>query len=354
MYRRAGVAAGEDILSARWRSDAHAQAVVDEMEEEGRRTMRLMPGAGELANWLHAHGVPMALVTRNSARTVDHFMQRVWPNVPLSPAISRDDEYPAKPDPSALQAIARVWGCELGPELVMVGDSPTHDVGAGKAAGMSTALLDTGRRHFEGGSTNSADYVVSNLAELAQQLFSGFQLRSQLLDSCTGQRAATPVPSGAAAMAAVSDDVSTLESLGKQELSAACPMGNTPLIWAADASNLRAVQALLSAGVPLDQQGYLGATAISRAARRGHTPVLLSLLAAGANPDIANAKLQYPLHFAAFKQNREALCALLEGGANPFVLDRKGRTPAEDTSDESIRAGIREHQRAWLQRQTAV
>jgi hypothetical protein len=293
----------------------------------------------------------MALVTRNSARTVDHFMQRVWPNVPLSPAISRDDEYPAKPDPSALQAIARVWGCELGPELVMVGDSPTHDVGAGKAAGMSTALLDTGRG---GGSTNGADYVVSNLAELAQQLFSGFQLRSQLLDSCTGQRAATPVPSGAAAMAAVSDDVSTLESLGKHELSAACPMGNTPLIWAADASNLRAVQALLSAGVPLDQQGYLGATAVSRAARRGHTPVLLSLLAAGANPDIANAKLQYPLHFAAFKQNREALCALLEGGANPFVLDRKGRTPAEDTSDESIRAGIREHQRAWLQRQTAV
>jgi phosphoglycolate phosphatase-like HAD superfamily hydrolase len=352
MYRRAGVAAGEDILSARWRADAHAQAVVDEMEEEGRRTMRLMPGAGELANWLHAHGVPMALVTRNSARTVDHFMQRVWPNVPLSPAISRDDEYPAKPDPSALQAIARVWGCELGPELVMVGDSPTHDVGAGKAAGMSTALLDTGRR--AGGSTHGADYVVSNLAELAQQLFSGFQLRSQLLDSCTGQRAATPVPSGAAAMAAVSDDVSTLESLGKQELSAACPMGNTPLIWAADASNLRAVQALLSAGVPLDQQGYLGATAVSRAARRGHTPVLLSLLAAGANPDIANAKLQYPLHFAAFKQNREALCALLEGGANPFVLDRKGRTPAEDTSDESIRAGIREHQRAWLQRQTAV
>jgi hypothetical protein len=48
---------------------------------------------------------------------------------------ARDDEDPAKPDPSALQAIARVWGCELGPELVMVGDSPTHDAGAGHKPG---------------------------------------------------------------------------------------------------------------------------------------------------------------------------------------------------------------------------
>jgi hypothetical protein len=49
--------------------------------------------------------------------------------------IAPDYKYPAKPDPSALQAIAPVWGCELRPELVMVGDSPTHDAGAGHKSG---------------------------------------------------------------------------------------------------------------------------------------------------------------------------------------------------------------------------
>jgi len=36
--------------------------------------------------------------------------------------------------------------------------------------------------------------------------------------------------------------------------------------------------------------------------------------------------------------------ALLAAGASPFVLDRKGRTPAEDTSDEAIREMILEAQ----------
>jgi phosphoglycolate phosphatase-like HAD superfamily hydrolase len=351
MYRRAGVARGDDILSPRWRTDARASAVVEEMEEEGRRTLRLMPGAAELAHWLHAHAVPLALVTRNSARTVDHFMRHVWPAaVPLSPLISRDSEYPAKPDPSALQAIAHTWGCESGPELIMVGDSPAHDVGAGKAAGMSTALLDHGRRHSDGGSTNAADYVVGNLAELAQHIHKTFNLHSQLLASSGVPKAPVPMPTCAAATAAVADDVSALQSMGRDSLAAPCPTtGNSPLIWAADAGNLRAVQALLSAGVSLDHQGYLGATAVCRAACRGHTRVLESLLEAGASPDVANAKRQFPLHFAAFKRHPEAVGVLLERGANPLVLDRKGRTPAEDTSDGSIRGRILEHQRAWVQ-----
>lgn len=53
--------------------------------------------------------------------------------------------------------------------------------------------------------------------------------------------------------------------------------------------------------------------------------------------DIPNDKMQYPLHFAAFKKQANAVKVLLEFGANTMVLDRKGRTPAEDTSDEEIR-----------------
>jgi hypothetical protein len=36
----------------------------------------------------------------------------------------------------------------------------------------------------------------------------------------------------------------------------------------------------------------------------------------------------------------QAVDLLLEFGANTMVLDRKGRTPAEDTSDPNIRAAI--------------
>ena len=56
---------------------------------------------------------------------------------------------------------------------------------------------------------------------------------------------------------------------------------------------------------------------------------------------------QSPLHFAAFKKKPEVAALLLAHPAcDPFVLDRKqGRTPAEDppaedTSDDAIRAAV--------------
>ena len=74
---------------------------------------------------------------------------------------------------------------------------------------------------------------------------------------------------------------------------------------------------------------YTGATALCRAARAGHEDVVKCLLGAGANPNICNEKLQYPLHFAAFKKKENTVDVLLNFNANALVLDRKGRTPAE-------------------------
>ena len=121
MYRRAGVPAADDILSAAWRADEQASAVVEEMEGEGRATLQLMVGAGELAVWLGAHGIPAALVTRNSARTVEHFHAHCWLAgvAPMEPAISRDDPFPAKPDPGAMKTIQERWGIADGSSLLM-------------------------------------------------------------------------------------------------------------------------------------------------------------------------------------------------------------------------------------------
>jgi ankyrin repeat protein len=87
----------------------------------------------------------------------------------------------------------------------------------------------------------------------------------------------------------------------------------------------------------LNVRGFLGSTALCRAARRGHVDVLKLLIQAGADMDIPNDKMQYPLHFAAFKENEECVNVLLESGANLNSLDRKGRVPAQDTKNEHIR-----------------
>ena len=100
----------------------------------------------------------------------------------------------------------------------------------------------------------------------------------------------------------------------------------------------------------LSHRGFLGATAVSRASRRGDAPVLRALLA---HPDAVacihapNDHLQTPLHFAAYKRNPAAVQVLLEAaharGTVAEVLDaadRKGRTPDKDTDVPSIRDAI--------------
>src|SRR5207248_6429710 len=46
-----------------------AQAVLDRHEEEAARLSTLNPGCREVLGWLLAHGVGVALITRNSRRS---------------------------------------------------------------------------------------------------------------------------------------------------------------------------------------------------------------------------------------------------------------------------------------------
>ena len=150
----------------------------------------------------------------------------------------------------------------------------------------------------------------------------------------------TPENSSPAGVAAAADDVAALDALPAADLVATDASGNTPLVWAAVAGAEAAARRLVETGASLDARGYLGATAVNRAARGGHACVLKVLLDAGADPDVPNDKLQSPMHFAAFKKKPDCVELLLKAGASTYVLDRKGRTPAEDTSDEAIRATI--------------
>ena len=348
MYERCGVPRSQDILEAIARMPpaeaAAANAVIDEMEAEGRRTLELFPGAAECCMWLQRHGIKTALVTRNTALTVAHLHQELWPAglQPFAPTISRDDAgVPPKPDPTALHRIADSWGVDAS-DLLMIGDSVDNDISFGKAAGAATALVDSGRRHLESG-THEANFCVENLALLPLQLWQHYDLESNSPVTPSSQKFPAPAPDTPATTAAASGDTDTLAALPPELIDAADGSGNTPLIWAADAGHVNAVNALLQRGATVNAVGYLGATAVCRASRKGHVEVLRALFAApGIDINLPNDKLQSPMHFAAFKKNPKAVSALLEHGANALVLDRKGRTPAEDTSDDAIRAEILE------------
>lgn len=354
MYARCGVPITEDILLAISAmpidKKTAANLVIEEMEEEGRRTLKLAPGVIEMAVWLESHKVPCAMVTRNTRATTDVFFKNIWTAAGLNPfpiVVSRDMSLPPKPDPTSLAYIAGKWGVSLpSDELVMVGDSPSNDIGFGKAAGVTTALVDSGRSHLEEGKFVSeggggADICVQSLALLPRQLWLRYHIDGPLGSGVPLLKYETPVPSGGASIAAATGDLATLSTMLFDELNKQDVTGNTPLIWAADAGHLSCVEKLLAMRVSLDTRGYLGSTACTRASRKGNIAVLRALCIAGANSDMPNDKMQYPLHFAAFKKHPEAVDVLLAHGANPLVLDRKGRTPSEDTSDESIKNVLR-------------
>ena len=158
-----------------------------------------------------------------------------------------------------------------------------------------------------------------------------------------------PTPVTEAALAARSGDVSKLSLLPTSDLLNVDDTGNTPLIWCADRGHQEALNLILDVILKNDpssinKRGYLGNTALSRAARGGHLECVINLLKMpNIDPNIANDKMQYPLHFAAFKRKPEVVKALLDSKkCDSMVLDRKGRTPAEDTSDENIRKMILE------------
>lgn len=341
MYEKCGVPLDEDILEAIGKmpdeAAAKAAAIVEVMEEEGRRTLQLTPGAREFADWLSRQGIPTALVTRNTRSTVEHLHATLWKGLPkFAPAVSRDDAYEPKPHPAAMEGILATWDIRDASEVVMVGDSPANDVVFGKAAGVATALVDSGRRFVEGGSDKGADIVVDNMAALGL----AFHERFALPKAGPLAKHDAPLPGSYANRAAADGILSRLETC--DDAWADNDTGNTPLIWAADGGAADCVAYLLDQReVDVNHRGYLGATAVCRAARKGHLEALQLLLKAdGVDVDAPNDKMQSPLHFAAFKQNRACVDALLAASASTYVLDRKGRTPAEDTADEDIRAAI--------------
>lgn len=200
---------------------------------------------------------------------------------------------------------------------------------------------------------------------LGRNMSTGRESAQQLADKiCAGPKAKKPVPDLTipSIKAAFSDDVKSLNAIYTElkstkgnisdTLDYKDPANNTPLIWAADAGSANAVEFLANIKeVDISQKGFLGNTALARAARHGHYEIVKMLLEAvnrrnnpifGANSlgNIHNDKLQYPMHFAAFQQHEKVVELMITMGLDTKVKDRKARTPLEDTKSEIIKGMI--------------
>lgn len=108
--------------------------------------------------------------------------------------------------------------------------------------------------------------------------------------------------------------------LGARPLAAA-----PPLVEAARAGDLAAVERLLAAGADPDQHDRHRNTALIFAARDGHLEMARALIAAGASVNWADGEKVTPLILAAHKNHPALARLLLDSGADPAPQDKWGR-----------------------------
>lgn len=129
-HRRFGMGPEQD--------DAYFAVLTEEVATRAEH-VALTDGAVPLLRELHAHGVPIAVVTSSMAAPVRATMERTAVDRFVQVLITAEDVVRHKPDPEPLHvALARLGTLAEG--AVMIGDS-ANDVHAAKAAGTGSILF---------------------------------------------------------------------------------------------------------------------------------------------------------------------------------------------------------------------
>lgn len=122
-----------------------AQAVLDEMEYGAAVEARPAAGVAQLLEFLADHGLPFAIVTRNSLRSLRRSLEN-FPTGLISeevPLITRDNDLAPKPDAAPILEACRRLGAS--PEQVLTVGDFRFDIEAGANAGTRTVYLSHGR-----------------------------------------------------------------------------------------------------------------------------------------------------------------------------------------------------------------
>lgn len=151
----------ETALSVR---NAAMRAVV-EVELEAADRARLFPFVVPMLESLRAHGVAVAVITRNCSEAVF----RVFSALPRYAAciLTRDDVANVKPHPEHIQTALVRMGCKPRQSL-MVGDHPM-DIEAGKRAGVFTAAVASGNSPAESLEAAGPDWQARDAGELMRR-----------------------------------------------------------------------------------------------------------------------------------------------------------------------------------------
>jgi phosphoglycolate phosphatase len=143
-----------------------AEAAVAEIEVAAASNATILPGAEAALAELRAHGVAVALITRNCRAASDIVLRGFGDYAIL---LTRDDVPSAKPDPDhVLRALAAVGGI---PEKAAVVGDHGYDMEAGRTAGVRLCIgVRTGASSDENLLQAGADAIIDSIADLPRWL----------------------------------------------------------------------------------------------------------------------------------------------------------------------------------------
>ena len=151
----------EYLLRATGAERERIQHVMQKYEDAAAARAKLNPGARSVLMHLARKRLPMALLTRNSRRSVNTVCLKL--RLKFDFIVTREDG-PHKPAPDSILQIARQW--KVSPrEVLMVGDYK-WDVLCAKNAGAPCAVLVNGSGVPDW--AREADFVIKRLTELIQ------------------------------------------------------------------------------------------------------------------------------------------------------------------------------------------
>lgn len=135
-----------------------AMNIVHQHELLDAQHATLLPGVSEAIALLNERNIPMAIVTRNFDKAAALKLKNN--PLPISTVLTRSDA-PAKPDPSALNAIATLWNISAN-NLLYVGDY-LYDIQAAHNANMRACLYAPNETPPY---SDQADYVLHDFYDL--------------------------------------------------------------------------------------------------------------------------------------------------------------------------------------------
>ncbi len=133
--------------------------IIVKYEEIAASRTELNRGARTVLRGLRRRGLPVALLTRNSRRSVDLVCRRL--GLKFDIVVTREDG-PYKPNPDPIRRIAKQWGAKPA-EVLMVGDYKWDVQCATNAGARGVVLVERGELPEWG---EDAEFVIRRLTEV--------------------------------------------------------------------------------------------------------------------------------------------------------------------------------------------